>query len=314
MLNENTNKGISITGGTGFIGNHLINYLSKNNTNNIRVLTRNNNFISENKNIAFIKGDLSSYSSINQLIENQDILINLAYINSDYQANINAIELLVNSCIKYKIKKIIHLSTAIVTGKVNNDIINEDTACMPSNEYEKTKLAIEELLLHLTKDKIELIIIRPTAVFGPGGMNLVKTIESNVYQHWIIKKIRIMLNKYRCLHLVPVQDVVRAIYFLMCSDKKLSGEKFIVSRDDKKNNNYFYIANRIASISNKKKFKKIFIPFAPLFLEITLTFLKKNQVKPHQIYSNKKIKKYGYEFTASFEVSIDEFIKSNITL
>ncbi len=312
MSKENINKGISITGGTGFIGNHLINYFSKKNINSIRVLTRNINAISEKNNTTFIKGDLSSPSCIKKLLENQDILINLAYINRDYQANINAIELLVTTSIKYKIRKIIHLSTAVVAGRVNNHIINEDTACMPFNEYEKTKLAVEERLLELTQDKIELIIIRPTAVFGPGGMNLVKTIESNLYQPRIIKIIRIMLNKYRCLHLIPVEDVVKAIYFLMNSDKKLSGEKFIVSGDDKNNNNYFYIANRIESIINKKEFNLFFIPFAPFFLKIILTLLKKSQVEPHQIYSNKKIKKYGYEFTTSFEVAIDEFIKFNI--
>ena len=311
-MKERKNKGISIIGGTGFIGKHLINYLCKKNIDQIRALTRNEKTPFISNNITLIKGDLSSPSSIDKLIKNQEVVINLAYISENLEANINAIEVLVDSCIKAKISKLIHCSTAVVSGRVNEPIINEETICNPFNEYEKTKLVIEERLLDLTRNKIELIIIRPTAVFGPDGMNLVKTIHSNLYQSEIIKRNRIMLNKFRCTHLVPVEDVVKAIFFLTMIEKDLSGEKFIISRDDDQNNNYFYVANRIAILNNNKKIRKIFFPFAPFFLEKILKLLRKSQIKPNQTYSNKKLKKYGFTNSIDFEIAVDEFIKFNI--
>ena len=142
--------------------------------------------------------------------------------------------------------------------------------------------------------------------------NLVKTLNSILYQSKIINFFRIMLNKFRYMHLVPVEDVVNAIYYLATINKNLSGEKFIISSDDEKNNNYFYIANRIVSISNRTEFKKIFIPFSRLLLKIIFKFLKKSQINPHQQYSNEKLKQYGYKNSINFETAVDEFVKSQI--
>lgn len=307
------NLKIAIIGGTGFIGRHLIDYFLKNNINKITLLTRNKKNIKFfNKNVSLVEGNLSSKESLETLTDNQNIVINLAYINSDLQENINAIEMLAESCIKSGVKKLIHTSTALVTGRVENEIINEETKCNPCNEYEKSKLAIEDKLLSLTKNKIELIILRPTAVFGQGGLNLLKTIESNFNRSRIFSSLQLMLNSYRPMHLVSVDYFVEAVNYLITIQANLSGEIFILSMDDEKNNNYFYIANRIALLSNTKMFPKRFFPFSRILLEILLRFLGRSQIKTNQIYSNQKIKKYGFSCGHSFEDSIDEFIKLSI--
>jgi hypothetical protein len=41
-------------------------------------------------------------------------------------------------------------------------------------EYEKNKLKIEQVFLDISLGKFEMTILRPTAVFGDGGKNLVK--------------------------------------------------------------------------------------------------------------------------------------------
>ena len=306
------NSKIAIIGGTGFIGKHLVGYFIKNNLNDISLLTRNKNLKSFDKCVTLIEGNLNSRNSLDTLTNNKNIVINLAYLNSDLQTNINAIEILVESCIKSGVSKLIHFSTAIVAGRVKDKIINEETACNPFNEYEQTKLAIENKLLSLTKNKLELIILRPTAVFGQGGLNLVKTIKSNLNQPRIFSSFQLFLNSYRLMHLVSVDYVVEAVNYLITTEENLSEEIFILSMDDQKNNNYFYIANRIALISNNKMFPKRFFPFSRILLEFLLRLLGRSQIKPDQIYSNQKIKKYGFSCELSFENSIDEFIKSTI--
>lgn len=306
------NSKIAIIGGTGFIGRRLVDYFIENNIDKISLLTRNKNIKSFDKCVSLIEGNLSSRDALDTLTNNQNIVINLAYINSDFQANINAMEMLVESCIKSGVKKLIHFSTAIVVGRVEERIINEETKCNPFNEYEKTKLAIEKKLLSITKDKIELIILRPTAVFGQGGLNLVKTIESNSNQPRIFSSLKLMLNSYRLMHLVSVDYVVEAVHYLITIQENLSGEIFILSMDDQKNNNYFYITNRIALISNESIFPKRFFPFSKILLEFLLRLLRRSQIKPYQIYSNQKIKSYGFSSELSFEKSIDEFVKFTI--
>ena len=40
--------------------------------------------------------------------------------------------------------------------------------------------------------------------------------------------------------------------------------------------------------------------------------LLKSQINPHQLYSNAKLKKYGYKNNINFETAVDEFVKSQI--
>jgi nucleoside-diphosphate-sugar epimerase len=312
MSLENLNSQIAIVGGTGFIGQHLINYLIEKKVFTVRALTRNQNFSNFDKSIKIIEGSLSSRTALDKLTKDQNIVINLGYINNDYKSNIKAIEQLVDSAINSGVSKLIHFSTAIVAGRVNNKIITEDTECRPFNEYEKTKLAIEKRILELAHKKIEVIIIRPTAVFGLGGINLLKTIKSILNQSRILSTAQLMLNKFRSMHLVPVEYVVSATHFLITTPKDLSGEIFILSMDDQKNNNFFYVINRIAIISNAKKYSERFFPFSSLFLEIVLRTFGRSKIKPYQLYSNEKIKKYGYLSESNFESSLDEFIEYTI--
>ena len=213
-MKERKNKGISIIGGTGFIGRHLINYLCKKNIDQIRVLTRNEKTPFISNNITLIKGDLSSPSSIDKLIKNQEVVINLTYISENLEANINAIEVLVDSCIKAKISKLIHCSTAVVAGRVEGNVVDEKTICNPITEYEKTKLCIEDKITSIAIGKVELIIIRPTAVFGDGGMNLVKNVNSILHDSYLKNMMYIMINKYRKMHFVHINKVVQAILYL----------------------------------------------------------------------------------------------------
>ena len=71
---------IFITGGTGFIGSHLINYLSKQSSR----LTLFDNFSNSSNNnlencvVKLIKGDILNYSLLSKSLKNMDIVIHLA--------------------------------------------------------------------------------------------------------------------------------------------------------------------------------------------------------------------------------------------
>lgn len=69
---------IGITGGTGFLGNRLVELLSKTNTP-ITCLTRESSNIEtiEDK-VKVIKGDLSNLESLEDFVKGQDVIVHLA--------------------------------------------------------------------------------------------------------------------------------------------------------------------------------------------------------------------------------------------
>jgi len=303
-MNKNL-SGISILGGTGFIGKNLIEFLVSKNVDGINVLSRNNNPI---KGISIIQGDLLNEDALHKLVSGQKIVVNLAYIPNDYHKNIKAIEKLANACIKAKVSKFVHLSTAVVFGRVKTSSINEETQCNPLTEYEQTKYAIEQHLELFFKNKIELIIIRPTAVFGEGGLNLLKIIDCLKYKSRFFNTFLIMIYGKRNMHLLPVKEVVKCIDFLLQSKKNLSGEKFIISQDQNKLNTYFELVQYLAKKLGHKPYFSLNIPLAPKLLKLILFLKGRSQVNTIQIFDSQKLYNFGFSSNVDFSKEIGELL------
>ena len=75
---------------------------------------------------------------------------------------------LADACAKARILRLVHVSTAVVVGDSASSVIDEKTPCDPATAYELAKFQVERLLMEKARDAFELVILRPTAVFGPG--------------------------------------------------------------------------------------------------------------------------------------------------
>ena len=110
--------------------------------------------------------------------------------NGGEAKNITAILNLLEACRFAKIKRLIHCSTAAVSGRVSGNFITESTPCLPMTDYGIIKLKIEKVILEAAKDNFDVSIIRPTAVFGLGGKNLKKLAEDLRTKSWIINYLK----------------------------------------------------------------------------------------------------------------------------
>ena len=161
-----------ITGATGFVGKHLMKFLDSTNYE-YTLLTRNpDKLVGESQRFHVVFGDLNDLDSLKNAFSGQDILINLAaeVRNPDLleQTNITGTNNLIEALKSANIKKVIHLSSVGVVGKVfsaNPFVVNESEMPTPQNKYEETKLKSEEILL-AQKESFELVVLRPTNVFG----------------------------------------------------------------------------------------------------------------------------------------------------
>ena len=165
-----------VTGGTGFIGSHLIDRLLLKGYH-VRALVRNPKklgYLSDLP-IEIIEGDLFSTAALEKAIEGAQFVYHVAglvaahskeeFYRGNRDATRNIIE--ITARVNPDIKKFIHISslTAVGPGK-GMAAVNESAVPNPLTTYGKSKLASEHEVLKF-KDKLPITILRVSAVYGP---------------------------------------------------------------------------------------------------------------------------------------------------
>ncbi len=249
-----------VTGGTGFIGSHLVERLLKKNYT-VRCLVRNpkNPGYLKNLPVEMYEGDLFSTAVLEQGIEGADYVFHLAGVvaakrkedffryNRDGTKNIIETAARVNP----SLKKFVHISsqTAAGPGK-GKEPVNEFTEPKPITSYGKSKLASEQEVLKF-QDKIPVTILRVAAVYGPR--------DSATFDYF--KSAYMGLELLIGFHdtyvsLVHVHDIVSGIVLAGESSNSNSQIYFLGSEK-------FYTWNEIGSVTKtvlKKKLLRIRVP------------------------------------------------------
>lgn len=206
---------IAITGGNSFIGNHLVKFLTSHKFR-INSLSRTELNSFENESVNYFKGNILKKETLYPFIEGCDVVVNLAYIGShDLCENINAMDNLASVCCDLAVKRFIHCSTSSVYGINDEAVIDENTPCNPQSKYAKTKYAIEGHLIDNYRNYLEIAILRPTEVFGPGGKNLIKLIKGLSNGPRLKNYLKSCLMANRNMNLVFVNNLVNSILHLI---------------------------------------------------------------------------------------------------
>lgn len=178
-----------VTGGTGFLGQHIIEDL-KDKYEEIIFIGRNEDIGNKlNKdNVRFVKADMADLDSLDApLFDNIDVVIHSAAMSSPwgnhddfYQNNVIATKNLLYLCKDYNIKRFIHISTpSIYFNGEDKENIKEDSKLPDNfvNAYASTKREAEILVSrYLTQYKIPFIILRPRGIFGERDTSIIPRI------------------------------------------------------------------------------------------------------------------------------------------
>lgn len=160
-----------------------------------------------------------------------ETLCHLAYSMSDGHNNVAYNRHLldaVNSCMN--IKHVVVMSTVSVYGATGERVVDEETTCRPSVEYEESKLACELVWRDGLRDDCRLTILRPSAVIGPGGIGML-TLIRDALDRPVIGSVKRFLLYNRRLHHVAVSNVVAAVLFCLRPSQTIMREVYIVSDD-----------------------------------------------------------------------------------
>lgn len=241
---------IAITGATGFIGKLLLEkHIDLG--DEVRVLSRKENLnIFKNSNgIKIFKGSLNDQKTLQDFVEDIDVLYHCAAEIKDRSlmelTNVNGTENLIDAA-KGKVKHWVQLSSTGVYGPIRSGLVSENQLYNPINEYERTKLISDELVLEAgEKEYFTYTLIRPSNVFGYQMTNqslfqLVKSINKGLYFF--------IGSKGSSANYVPVENVVEVLY-LASITPAAKNQIYIIS-------NWTTIENFVENIAkalNKKK-------------------------------------------------------------
>ncbi len=247
---------ILVTGGTGFLGMHLLEMLFKKNVS-IRATYRGNfpTYFPEYliKNIDWHVCDITDVETLETTFENINYVYHCAnmvsflpahkkqmdYINVEGTANI------VNACLRNNIKKLVHVSSVAALGRSENEEhITEKKEWLESSEnsnYAQSKYHAEMEVWRGIAEGLSAVIVNPAIILGEGNWNtgscqLFKTCfnEFPFYTQGITGW-------------VDVLDVAKAMILLMESD--ITEQRFILCEN---NYSYQHIFTSIATHFNKK--------------------------------------------------------------
>lgn len=221
-----------MTGGTGFIGSHLAEILIQRGTQ-VRCLLRKTSDLKWIKDlpIEYVRGDCRDQASLREAVKGVDQVFHLAGVTKAvkeetfFEMNARGTENLIQACLEHNsdLQKFIYVSSQAAAGpSLNGNCKKETDTCKPVSPYGRSKRRGEELAL-AHAHKLPLLILRPSAVYGPR--------ERDIYTFFKLLSKGINLctsNPDQHFSLCYVQDVVQAI-LLAAETRSPQGEIFFIS-------------------------------------------------------------------------------------
>ena len=257
-----------VTGGTGFIGSHLIEFLLGKGFEIFALVrdTRNLKWL-KGLNINPLRGDLLSIpslpSGINTVIHAAG-LTKALYVADYYTVNQQGTASLFQALRSQRVfpENFICLSSLAAAGPcINGNPVRESDAPRPITPYGESKLRGEEEALKF-KDVFQVVILRVCAVFGPRDKDFLHFFK------WINRGILPSLgSKQRFLSVCYVKDLLKALYF--CIQKEPgSGEIFNIANRSPCSWDEF---GKTAGQMMGKSLKRVNIPLSAAYLAAFLS-------------------------------------------
>jgi len=197
---------VLVTGAAGFTGGHLARTLAARG-DHVRALVRRHGTLLDSVApgdrddkagagvLEAVSGDLRDVESIARAAEGVEVVYHIAAIyrqaslrEDDYRAvNATAVRTVIEAARSAGARRVVHCSTVGVHGDVEHPPANEEAPLRPGDIYQQTKLEGERVARDAASQTgIEVVIARPTGIYGPGDRRLLKLFRGVARRRFVI--------------------------------------------------------------------------------------------------------------------------------
>ena len=224
-----------VTGGTGFIGSHLVELLLKNGYA-VRCLIRRTSDLRWLRSlpVEFVEGDLFDEAALHKAVEGVDYVFHSAGVTKSktkegyFRGNVEGTVNLLSAIGRHApaIKRFVLLSSQTAAGPSPSKVaITEEVTPHPITTYGKSKLKAEEECLNVSAS-IPVTVVRLPAIYGPRDRDIFEFFNT------VGKGLQPMVGfKEKYVSLLHVGDVVRGLLLAAESPKAAGGTYFISSKE-----------------------------------------------------------------------------------
>jgi nucleoside-diphosphate-sugar epimerase len=223
-----------VTGGTGFVGSHLVERLLGNGYA-VTCLVRDLRHLRwlEGLDVQLVQGDCTQPESLGASVQGVSHVFHCAgltkakHICDYYKVNHLGTRNLLQACLRYnpEIEKFILVSSQAAAGpSPDGRPVSDDNSAQPVSDYGRSKLLAEDEA-RCCKDRLPVIILRPSIVYGPR--------DADVYElfRWAGRGLTIeMSGGDRYVNLCYVADLTAAL-LLAAEHETVSGSAYFVAEN-----------------------------------------------------------------------------------
>jgi dihydroflavonol-4-reductase len=220
---------ILVTGATGFIGGQLAARLVAQGER-VRVLARDPRRVTV-PGVEVVQGDLGDPASLAAAVAGVARVYHcaswIAYKapwEQVWQVNVQGTANLLDACVAAGVRRVVHMSSVAAGGPSRDGRpVAECDAPMPLDDpYGKSKLEQERLALgYVSRGVLEVVVVRPSAVYGPGDPSGINTLLKLVRRGFLPFYLG---GRQTMVNVVPVGDVVAGCIAAM--ERGRSGEVY----------------------------------------------------------------------------------------
>ena len=229
---------ILVTGGTGFLGRHLVRALLQHG-HNVFCMGRNFRYAPVqdllNAGAQPVHADLRVADAVIAACERMDAVYHVGALSAPwgprrdfYDSNVGGTEVVIAGCRRYGVRRLIYVSSpSVVFNGHDQDLISE-SARYPlhfTSLYSRTKKLGEDRVNAVRE--LETVIMRPKAIFGPGDQTLLPRLLDVAKQ----KRLPQIGDGLNLVDLTYVSNVVHALLLALEAPAAV-GKTYFVTNDE----------------------------------------------------------------------------------